>query len=231
MRIGGLQRTSMVDFPGKLAAVVFTQGCPFRCGYCHNPSLVLPKLFEKPIKSETIWSFLQQRQGQLDAVVVSGGEPTLQPDLVPFLRRVRKLGYLIKLDTMGLYPQVIRDILSQGLVDYLAMDIKAPWGRYQEVVGRAAIISSLQESVSLLLENRVDYEFRTTVVDGQLTTADLQKMGRQIAGAKRYALQMFRPLTTLSPDFVARQSLSQDLLHKVATQLESMVGEVVVRAA
>jgi len=133
MIIGGLQRFSLIDYPGKISAILFTRGCNFRCPYCHNPELVDPQRYAEPWQEEEYWAFLQSRTQKLDAVVVTGGEPTLQEDLEPFLEKIRKMGFLIKLDTNGSNPDVLKDLLSANLVDYIAMDIKAPLEKYSEV--------------------------------------------------------------------------------------------------
>ncbi|HEC86320.1 MAG TPA: anaerobic ribonucleoside-triphosphate reductase activating protein, partial [Thermoplasmatales archaeon] len=134
MIIGGFQRFSLIDYPGKICAIIFTQGCNFRCPYCHNPELVNPKLFQEPIDENDIFRFLEMRKGKLDAVEITGGEPTLQPDLIEFMRKIKAMGFLIKLDTNGTNPEVVEKIIKNKLVDYIAMDVKAPLEKYEKVV-------------------------------------------------------------------------------------------------
>ncbi len=136
MKIGALQKFSLIDYPGKVCAIIFTVGCNFRCGYCHNPELVDPKQFPKPMPEEKIISFLQKRKGKLEAITITGGEPTLQPDLLSFLEQVKRHGYLVKLDTNGTNPNMLQQTIKDKLVDYIAMDIKGPLDRYREIVLR-----------------------------------------------------------------------------------------------
>ena len=192
MKIAGIQKCSMVDYPGKMSAVVFTRGCNLDCYYCHNHWLI-PDSDEALHREEDVMRFLERRVGRLDAVVVSGGEPTLQRDLEGFIRKVRDLGYPIKLDTNGTNPDVLRRLVDEGLLDYVAMDVKAPRERYQEICG-AVDVDAVDASIQILLEGRVDYEFRTTLAP-ELTDSDIERIGVWILGARRHVLQQFRPLT------------------------------------
>lgn len=182
MRIGGFVPCSLSDFPGRLAAVVFTQGCNWRCPWCHNPSLVYPEKFGRSLDEEGVWSKLALRVGKLDGVVVSGGEPTLQPDLAAFLKRAKTLGFQTKLDTNGSRPAVVRALLEQGLVDYVAMDLKAPWKRYGEAAGVDVDIVALQETVALLREKQVEHQLRTTLWPG-LAEEDKSEISRCASGS------------------------------------------------
>ena len=193
MNIAGIEKCSFVDYPGRLAAVLFTPGCNWDCYYCHNRAVL-----GGPVPAMTPWldtevtlAWLEDRRGFLDGVVISGGEPTLQSGLADFIRRIRLKGYLIKLDTNGSRPTVLRDLLDQRLVDYVAMDVKAPLEKYEAVCGAPVDHGAVHESIDLLLEGRVDYEFRTTVAP-QLTEADIVAIARRIRGARRYVLQQYR---------------------------------------
>ena len=158
--IGGIQRTSLLDFPDKISAIVFTQGCNFNCGYCHNPDLLNSK---KDIYStDVFFEFLDKRKGKLDGVVITGGEATLQPDLIPFIKEVKSRGFLIKLDTNGYRPDVLKEALE--LVDYVAMDIKAPLEKYSEITNTQIDVEKIKKSINLLRTSNVPYEFRTTVM-------------------------------------------------------------------
>lgn len=192
MRICGLQKLSMVDYPGKLAATVFTGGCNLRCPFCHN-ALLVTRLSESPEISEAeVLRFLESRKGLLDGVVLSGGEPLLQPGAAHFLGNVKAMGYHIKLDTNGCYPQALRQILEQGLVDYVAMDIKNSPERYAETVGLTSFdLAPVEESIALLRQSSIPYEFRTTVVRQLHTKADIEAIGRWLQGSERYYLQNF----------------------------------------
>ena len=193
MIVGGIQWMTLLDYPGRIAATLFTAGCNFRCPFCHNSELVLPDLVKKAGAKleENFFDELADRKGFLDAIVISGGEPTLQPDLLPVLSRIKSLGYLVKLDTNGLRPDLIQDILEKGLADYIAMDIKAPVYKYQQIAGVPVNTDRIQQSISFIQQSRVLYEFRTTVAPG-LSEEDLLRIGDWIADSKAYWLQMFR---------------------------------------
>ncbi len=191
MRIGGLQKFSLIDYPGKMAAVIFTQGCNFRCRYCHNPQLVLPECFQESIPEEEVFSFLEKRRGQLEAVVVTGGEPTIHIGLIPFLRKIRTLHYLIKLDTNGSNPAVLEKVFDQRLVDYAAMDLKAPLEEYSQMAGRFVDEDRLRKSIRLIIESGVTYEFRTTLVRPFCEAEKIAKIVKIIPDAARYILQPF----------------------------------------
>lgn len=190
MQIQGLQKLTLLDFPGRVACTVFFGGCNFRCPFCHNGTLVKTGKGEG-IELDAFFSFLQKRQGILDGVAVSGGEPLLQKDLPQFLSRIKEMGFAVKLDTNGSFPRALRFLCERSLVDYVAMDIKAPLDRYDVLSGVKADTPAIAESVALLLEGKVDYEFRTTLVKPYHTVADMEKIGRWIEGARRYFLQGF----------------------------------------
>ena len=193
MQICGLQKLAMVDFPGKLAATVFTGGCNLRCPFCHN-ALLVNRLNENPesYTVEDILAFLKSRRNFLDGVVLSGGEPLLQKDASAFLKEVRGMGFAVKLDTNGCYPEPLAEILQQGLVDYVAMDIKNSPRKYAETVGIPGFdIAPVEKSLRLLRESGVDYELRTTVVREYHTAEDIAEIGRWCQGAPRYYLQNF----------------------------------------
>lgn len=194
MRIHGLQKTTLLDYPSHVAATLFTGGCNFRCPFCHNGNLVLNPESQPRIFLEEIMAFLKKRQGVLDGVCITGGEPTLQPDLEDFIREVRELGYLIKLDTNGYRPKVLEELLDQGLLDYVAMDIKASKANYARAVGLESnfSIEPIEKSVELLKDSSIDYEFRTTVVKGLHAVEEFEEIGRWLSGCKVYYLQGFQ---------------------------------------
>ena len=189
MNIGGFQKFSLIDYPGKISAVIFTQGCNFRCPYCHNPELFETK--SELINEKEVLDFLESRKKQLEAVVITGGEPTLQLDLINFLEKVNKLGFLIKLDTNGTSPQIIQKALELNLVDYVAMDIKGPIDKYEEIAGVKVNTMDIVKSIKLIMEKALDYEFRTTITREQLKKEDIKEIGRLINGAKKYYLQKY----------------------------------------
>jgi len=192
MQIYGLNKTTLLDYPGHVAATLFTGGCNFRCPYCHNSTLILHPDEEQQIPEEEIFTFLRKRQGILEGVCITGGEPTLQPDLKKFIRQIKNLGYLVKLDTNGYRPEVVRELLDACLLDYIAMDVKAAKSGYEPAAGVKLDASRLEESMELIRSSGVDYEFRTTVVKGLHRLADFEEIGRWLAGCRAYYLQSYR---------------------------------------
>lgn len=191
MHIHGLQKLAMVDYPGKLAATVFTGGCNLRCPFCHN-ALLVTRLAETPeIPEQEVLDFLASRRGLLDGVVLTGGEPLLQPDAADFLRKVRELGFAVKLDTNGTNPDMLEALAQEGLLDYAAMDIKNSPDRYAETCGGVDLLGPVKRSAALLMAGAVDYEFRTTVCAPLHTPEEMAGIGRWLKGAKRYFLQPF----------------------------------------
>ncbi len=228
MKIGGLQRTTLVDYPGKVAATVFTQGCNFRCPYCHNPELVLPERFEAPLPTEDFFSFLASRQGKLDAVCITGGEPTVQPDLASFIARIKELGFLVKLDSNGSRPDLLAKILAGGNVDYVAMDVKAPLEKYSEVAGISPfLVKQIEKSITVIMESGVDYEFRTTVMHPLLDVNDIEIIGGSIRGAKRYFLQNYQKSKQVSSDTFTPFTPGELAISKCI--METYVKEVGIR--
>ena len=191
MRICGLQKLAMVDFPGKLAATVFTGGCNLRCPFCHNAPLVTHLEEAEHFSEEEILDFLRRRQGLLDGVVLSGGEPLLHDGVGAFLRKVRDLGFAVKLDTNGTNPDMLEALAQERLLDYAAMDIKNSPDRYAETCGGVDLLGPVKRSAALLMAGAVDYEFRTTVCAPLHTPEEMAGIGRWLKGAKRYFLQPF----------------------------------------
>lgn len=191
MTIAGYVPNSFVDYPGKIAALVFAPGCNMNCWYCHNHHLLTRDAERVIYNPRTILSDLERKQGFLDAVVLTGGEPTLQIGLSDFAREVKQLGYLVKLDTNGTHPDIVRAMLAEGLLDYIAMDIKAPFEKYESVCRRAVDIEKIKESIELLRSSGIDYEFRTTF-SPDLTAEDITAIASCLAGANRYTLQQYR---------------------------------------
>lgn len=203
--LAGLQKTSLIDFPGKIAAVVFLTGCNFRCPYCHNPELALGRMPEpRPpeIRSiDTLISFLAQRRTLLEGVVISGGEPTLCPHLAELCRAIRRLGLAVKLDTNGSRPEVLAQLIREGLVDFVAMDIKTDPRRYGPPLAGVEDGRRVGRSIHLLLSTSVAHEFRTTCVRPFIDEATLHTIAQVIQGARQYSLQTFSARPLLSPDF------------------------------
>ena len=192
MKIAGLQKLTLLDYPEKIACIVFTAGCNFKCPFCHNASLVLGGEHED-ISEEEFFAFLEKRKGMLTGVCVTGGEPTLQPDLLPFLKKIKDMGYSVKLDTNGYKPDVLKAAVNEQLVDYVAMDIKNTPEKYGITTGIDNFdFAPIKESIDFLLSNKVDYEFRTTVVRELHTPQDIVGASKLISGAQRYFLQTFK---------------------------------------
>ena len=192
MNIQGFQKLTLLDFPGKMACTVFTAGCNLRCPFCHNSRLVIDPEKTSEYSVDEILAYLKKRQGILDGVAITGGEPLLQPDIDEFIKKVRELGFAVKLDTNGTFPDRLKALVEQGLLDYVAMDVKNSPSGYSETVGIGGYdISKIQESIGFLLENKVDYEFRTTVVREFHSVFEIDGIGKMIKGAKRHYLQAF----------------------------------------
>lgn len=189
MRLGGLLKFSLIDYPGKVAAVVFTQGCNYRCPFCHNPELVLPDLFSGPLPVEEVLVFLEKRRGQLQGLVITGGEPTLHADLSDFIRAVKEKGFLVKLDTNGSRVDVLRSILEEKLVDYIAMDIKSSLSSYDHAVGVKADIESVKASIELIKTSGIEHEFRTTALKDIVSSADMVAIAALIGPGEIYNLR------------------------------------------
>jgi len=200
MNIGGLNTFSLSDFSGRVAAVVFTQGCNFRCPYCHNSALLACHTPAQPlIPEETFFEFLKARFDRLDAIVVSGGEPCIQPDLPTFISQIKAMGFPVKLDTNGSRPHVLRRLLEGHLLDYIAMDIKAPLHMYDDLAGVSVQVEQIEESIVLISQAGVEHEFRTTLVEPLLSRMDIASVRKLVPPGSRHRLQKFRPEFALDP--------------------------------
>lgn len=203
MRIGGFQKQSFIDWDGRMVAVVFTQGCNFRCGYCHNPSLVIPEFYNTAacISEDEVLAALLSRCGWLDGVVISGGEPTLQPCLKQFIQKIKAMGYLVKLDTNGTNPNLLEELIYERLIDYVAMDIKTipTYERYSQVtpISRCQFSKVLQ-TMRLLQQNVIPYQFRTTIVPTLHSSEDIIELKRQMTKCPCVTLQMYREGDTVA---------------------------------
>ncbi len=201
MQIGGLQKTTLIDYPGKVACTVFCVGCNFRCPWCYNPELVLPREIKKHpkiIESE-FFKFLKSRKGLIEGVVISGGEPTIHKDLSQLCKKIKKIGFSVKLDTNGSNPKMLKKLINNKLVDYVAMDVKAPLNsqKYNKAVGKKINLKKLMESIKIIKESGVNYEFRTTLVPSINNLDDIVEIAKEIFPAKRYFLQNFEPKKTI----------------------------------
>lgn len=191
MKLQGLAKLTLLDYPGRVACTVFFGGCNFRCPFCHNAGLVLNPGATAQIEEDEFFRFLDKRKGVLDGVCITGGEPLLQPELDAFLRAIRSRGFAVKLDTNGAFPDRLAMLLKDGLLDYVAMDIKNSQALYEKTAGTAVDFDQIRSSIALILEQAPDYEFRTTIVSGFHTTQSIRQAAELIRGAKRYFLQCF----------------------------------------
>ena len=227
MVIGGIQKFSTVDDPGYVVTGVFTVGCNMRCGYCHNPELVLPEQYAGGIPEQEIFDFLESRRGKLDGVFISGGEPTMQPDLPDFVRRCKQMGFRVKLDTNGTNPKMLREMMAENLLDFVAMDVKGPLKKYSQIAARPVNLAAIEESIKLI--KTINHEFRTTIVKGQLEVEDFEDVGRLVDGAQRFALQYFvNGPRLVSPQFRDRTSFSEDEMARAKKIMTQHVQECVV---
>ena len=226
MQIGGVQKTSLLDYPDKISAIVFTQGCNFRCGYCHNPELIV-------MKKEPAWTcagffeFLNSRKGKLDGVVITGGEPCMQVGLIDFIKEIKNLGFLVKLDTNGTFPSVLKNALP--LIDYIAMDIKAPLYKYKEITQLSIDIEQIKESIDIIMNSGIDYEFRTTVVKSQLSIEDFKAIGELIRGARKYYIQKFVPSKILDKTLMSEKTYSDNEFEEIINILFRYINKIVLR--
>ncbi|NIA12694.1 MAG: anaerobic ribonucleoside-triphosphate reductase activating protein [Nitrospiraceae bacterium] len=229
MKIAAIENQSLADYPGRMAAVIFTPGCNWNCFYCHNRSLAKDGPIQSWLDENSILDWLEQRRGWLDAVVITGGEPTLQPGLADFIRAVRAKGFLVKLDTNGTRPEVLRLLLRQRLLNYVAMDVKAPMDKYEAICGVRIDHALVNESIDLLLSSGLEYEFRTTVVP-QLSYDDVLAIARRIRGARRYVLQQYRrPDTDLSDVRLGTPPHTPSWPHEFMGELSTIVARCETR--
>ncbi|MDO5135197.1 MAG: anaerobic ribonucleoside-triphosphate reductase activating protein [Eubacteriales bacterium] len=228
MKICGYQKTTLLDYPGKVACTLFLAGCNFRCPFCHNGALVTDPDAQREIPAQEFFSFLEKRRGILDGVCISGGEPTLSQELPWLIRQIRKMGFAVKLDTNGSRPDVLRELVSQGLLDKVAMDIKACPEHYGTLCGlRYPDMDRIRESVSFLMSCQVEHEFRTTVVKELHTEQDFIEIGKWLAGAKAYYLQAYKDSEgVLQPGF---HSYSLEELSHFRSILLQTISSVEIR--
>ncbi len=226
--IGGLQKNSLLDYPGLVSCIIFTNGCNFKCGFCHNKDLILPDK-RREIKQEKIFDFLKKRQGLIDGVVVTGGEPTIYKGLPDFLKKIKDLGYLLKLDTNGTNPDMIKELIKKDLVDFIAMDVKAGFENYPKAAGVEDVnIENIKKSIKIIKDFE-KHEFRTTVVPGLIDKEEIKKIGEIVKGAKKHALQQFRPKNTLKKEFSKLQPFKEEKLKEFKKILNKQVDNCEVR--
>jgi pyruvate formate lyase activating enzyme len=230
MIIGGYQKLTLIDYPGKIAATVFTVGCSFRCPFCHNPELVLGS--QSTVQSnleKDFFDFLKKRKGKLEGVCITGGEPTIQPDLIDFIKKIKRLGFSVKLDTNGTRPDVLRKIFKERLVDFVAMDIKNQLKNYDKTTGVKGDTDRIKLSVDLIMNSGTPYEFRTTVVPGIHSEKDFEEIAKWIKGAKSYYLQEYREIKILDPRLKKKTKGKKIDLEKIQKKIENNFGKMGIR--
>lgn len=233
MILGGLQKLTLIDFPGHIAATIFTVGCNFRCPFCHNPELV--SSIEVQVSGnleKEFFDFLGDRHGKLEGVCITGGEPTIQPDIVEFVRKIKYMGFKVKLDTNGTRPDVLRKLFSEKLLDFVAMDIKSNLENYNKLTNSKTDRERIRLSVDLIRNSGIAYEFRTTVVPGLHTEADISKIGEWLNGSKKYVLQAFEDKgKVLDPNLVTITKNKKLDLENIAKKIKKYFREVEIRAS
>ena len=223
INIAGFRKTSLIDYPDNISTVLFTQGCNCKCPYCHNPGLVSFEEDKNYMDLEYFWDFVNERQHLLDGVVITGGEPTLQKDIVDFIKNIRNRSMKVKLDTNGSNFKVVEELLEEKLIDYIAMDIKAPFSKYNKVAGNQNIVPDVKKSINLILKSDINYEFRTTVVPGLHKKEDIKNIATSIKEADKYSIQNFRSDITLDSDLAETREFPESKLNK----FKKLAGEYV----
>jgi len=228
--LGGYQKLTLIDYPGKIATTVFTVGCSFRCPFCHNPELVLGSqlLVYSNIEKE-FFEFLKKRKGKLEGVCITGGEPTIQPDLVDFIKKVKNLGYFVKLDSNGSRPDALRNIIQNKMVDFIAMDIKNAPEKYKKTTGGMADLERIKLSVDMIMNSGIDYEFRTTVVPGIHEEKDFDEISKWIKGARAYYLQEYREGKILDPNLKKVTKGKMINLDSIGEKIKNNFGKFGIR--
>lgn len=233
MKISGFQKLTLLDYPGHLACLIFTTGCNFRCPYCYNSEMVDPKkikAYHDFVPENEIFEHLAKRKKLLDGVVLSGGEPTLQADLEDFIRRIKEMGFLVKLDTNGARPEVLKKLYQKKMLDFVAMDLKSSLSKYPKVTRVKVDPQKIQKSIELIMNSKIPYEFRTTVLPCFHNKTEIEKMAKVIKGAENYFLQQFLPKKTLDPRFMKEKKYSGKELQALAEIAGKYVKKAGVRS-
>ena len=232
MVLGGLQKNSLIDYPGKISSVLFLSGCNFDCPYCHNPALAKGSpLLSPPVDEETVYDFLESRRNFLDGVVISGGEPTLHKGLVVLCEKIKQMGYPVKLDTNGSRPQVIKTLADEGLVDYISMDVKTDPFRYFPLTKEDYTPERILSSIKIIMESNLPHEFKTTCIKPLVDVSVIETISRLIEGSDLYALQRFQRTEVLHPEFFEENEYRIDdneLLH-LKSVAEPWVKRCIIR--
>lgn len=229
-KIGGLEKVSLLDYPDKLSAIIFTYGCNLRCSFCHNPELVIHDYNSNiEVKEKYLFEYLKRRRGKLDAVVITGGEPLIYDDIEILIRKIKELGYLLKLDTNGFFPSKLKSLLDRKLLDYIAMDIKYSPKEYSKQTGDKNALEKIKESIKIIKHSKVDYEFRTTFVKGIHKIKDASEIAKIIKNSKKYYIQNFRAGKTIDHSLDYSNSFTQDELELLLYNAKLFVKNSYIR--
>lgn len=229
MKIGGFQKISLLDYPDRIACIVFTQGCVFRCKFCYNVDLLDPEK-DSSVTEESFFSFLEKRKGLIDGVVITGGEPTIQADLFEFISKIKEKGYLVKLDTCGYFPKRLKNLLDKGVIDYLAMDVKATKEKYSDLVGIEVDTQLIIDSIRHIKNSKILHEFRTTVIDGIHKESDIIEIAQMIEGADLFLLQKYKTVSkVVNLDYQKKKAPPEEFLKEIALKCEKYVKKCEIR--
>lgn len=230
MKLGGIQKTSLIDYPEHISAIVWTVGCNFRCPFCYNPQLVTGDI--EQFSEEDFFSFLKERKGVLEGVSITGGEPFLQKDLKDFIKKIKDMGFLVKVDTNGTSPDKLEEFLDEKLIDYVAMDVKAPREKYNKVSGIETDVFKIEKSIKVIKEKAPDYEFRTTFIPNLLKKEDILRIGEWLKGSKHYYIQQFRKEDNLvSSDFKNNNPYTSDYLEETLKEVKPFFKSCEIRGS
>jgi len=232
MKIGGLQKLTLVDYPGKVAATVFLIGCNFKCPFCQNPELVDPEKIKKQpkISEKEFFAFLDSKKGLIEGICITGGEPTIHADLIDFIKKIKNKGFLIKLDTNGSSPEMLEKLIRAKLLDFIALDIKSIQNSYSKAAGAKVDLEKINKSIDLIKTSGLDCEFRTTAVPGLVEKEDIEQMGEWLKGAKKFALQQFQNKKVLDKKFTKIEPYSEEIFKEFQKSLEKYIEKVELRS-
>ena len=230
VEVKGWQKTSLIDYPGKICSVIFLPYCNFRCPFCQNPDLVKNPEEQPSISVEEIVKYIESKKEWIDGVCITGGEPTIHKDLPELIEKFKNIGMFVKLDTNGSNPEMLKELIKKGLLDYIAMDIKAPLEKYHIAAGVKVDTEKIKESINIIMNSGIDYEFRATVVPRLHKKEDLQKMAELVKGAKKFAIQQFRPNITLDESFQKEKPYSNEELEEFKEMLKGFFEKIEVRS-
>ena len=230
IEVKGWQKTSLIDYPGKMCSVIFLPYCNFRCPFCQNPGLVKNPEEQPSISVEEVVEYIESKKEWIDGVCVTGGEPTIHKDLPELLEKFKSIGVFVKLDTNGSNPEMLKELIKKGLLDYVAMDIKAPLEKYHIAAGVKVDTEKIKESINIIKNSGIDYEFRATVIPRLHKKEDLQKMAELVKGAKKFAIQQFRPNITLDESFQKEKPYSNEELEEFKEMLKGFFEKIEVRS-